>query len=117
MAKKVPSDAVYFSEYFDVKPKTLEDYGAFDISVVSDLPLFIDPFLLFNSKKKEYQELHEGIIKYLVFLRDKASKDLDPGLVAYLYRFKEVKQNWLGFTLLGNGGHALSLPRLTGHLA
>ena len=28
----------------------MDEYGAFDISVVSDLPLFIDPFLLFNSK-------------------------------------------------------------------
>jgi uncharacterized heparinase superfamily protein len=37
---------------------------------VSDLPLFIDPFLLFNSDKPEYQELHDGIIAYLRFLRN-----------------------------------------------
>ena len=85
----------------------LEEYGAFDVSVVSDLPLFIDPFLLFNSTKPEYQELHDGIIEYLKFLKDNASADLDSGLKASWYRFKEVKQNWLGFTLLGNGGHAL----------
>jgi hypothetical protein len=98
---------LYFSQRFEVKPAVLREYGAFNISVVSDLPLFVDPFLLFNSKKPEYQALHEGIVKYLLFLRDKASKDLDPGLVASWYRFKEVKQNWLGFTVLGNGGHAL----------
>lgn len=98
---------LYFSQHFEVDREVLQEYGAFDISVVSDLPLFVDPFLLFNSQKKEYRELHEGIIKYLRFLRDKASSDLDPGLVAAWYRFKEVKQNWLGFTLLGNGGHAL----------
>jgi hypothetical protein len=98
---------LYFSQHFEVKPNLLEEYGAFDISVVSDLPLFIDPFLLFNSEKAAYQELHEGIIEYLLFLRDKAGTDLDPGLIAAWYRFKEVKQNWLGFTVLGNDGHAL----------
>lgn len=42
---------VYFSDRFRVSPYVLDRYGAFDISVVSDLPLFIDPFLLFNSQK------------------------------------------------------------------
>ena len=50
---------IYFSQYFDVDPDVLEDYGAFDISVVSDLPLFVDPFLLFNSDDADYQQLHE----------------------------------------------------------
>ncbi len=98
---------LYFSQLFDVDPKALEAYGAFDISVVSDLPVFIDPFLLFNSPKAEYQALHEGIVRYLLFLKDKASDDLDEGLVNNLFRFKEVKQNWLGFTLFGNEGRGL----------
>lgn len=98
---------LYFSEYFKVSPKKLEAYGAFDISVVSDLPLFIDPFLLFNSNKAEYQELHEQILKYLFFLRDRATPGLDPALISAWYRFKEVKQNWLGFTVLGNQGSGL----------
>lgn len=98
---------LYFSEHFNVSPAVLEQYGAFDISVVSDLPLFIDPFLLFHSDRPEYQALHQGIIQYLTFLRDKASADLDPSLIQSWYRFKEVKQNWLGFTVLGNGGSGL----------
>ena len=98
---------LYFTQFFDIPAKTLDDYGAFDISVVSDLPLFIDPFLLFNSKKPEYQELHEGIITYLTFLRDKADGQLDPALIDSWYRFKEVKQSWLGFTVLGNAGSGL----------
>lgn len=98
---------LYFSEYFGLDPQVLRDYGAFDISVVSDLPLFIDPFLLFNSEKEEYKKLHASIIDYLVFLRDKAEPGLARGLVANWYRFKEVKQNWLGYTLFGNEGHAL----------
>jgi hypothetical protein len=98
---------LYFSQHFDVDPDVLEDYGAFDISVVSDLPLFIDPFLLFNSQKAEYQQLHDDILKYLIFLRDHASDDLDPALIDSWYRFKEVKQNWLGYTLFGNQGAGL----------
>jgi hypothetical protein len=98
---------LYFSEYFDISPAALEAFGAFDISLASDLPLFVDPFLLFHSPKPEYQTLHDGIVRYLVFLRDRASDDLDPGLIASWYQFKEVKQNWLGFTQMGNGGSGL----------
>lgn len=35
---------IYFSDYFNVAPRLLEEYGAFNISLVNDLPLFIDPF-------------------------------------------------------------------------
>jgi hypothetical protein len=75
--------------------------------VVSDLPLFVDPFLLFNSNKPQYQALHEEVLRYLRFLRDQAVLDLDPDLINNWYRFKEVKQNWLGFTLFGNDGAGL----------
>jgi hypothetical protein len=40
---------IYFSDIFGVDPETLDQYGAFDVSLVNDLPLFVDPFLLFNS--------------------------------------------------------------------
>jgi hypothetical protein len=62
----------YFSDRFEVDPSALGKRGALDISLVTDLPLFIDPFLLFNSKKAEYRKLHDQVIEYLVFLRDKA---------------------------------------------
>ena len=52
--------------------EALDQYGAFNISLVSDLPLFIDPFLLFNSDKPEYRRLRDSIIDYLRFLRDKS---------------------------------------------
>lgn len=99
--------AVYFSDYFAVDPDELEEYGALDISVVADMPLFIDPFLLFNSDNPAYQALHELILEYLRFLRDHADADLNPGLIKAWYAFKEVKQNWLGFTEGGNAGHGL----------
>ena len=98
---------LYFSQHFQVDPEILREYGAFDISVVTDLPMFVDPFLLFNSAEPTYQALHEEIIRYLLFLRDHATADLEPGLVEAWYCFKEVKQNWLGFTLFGNEGHGL----------
>lgn len=98
---------VYFSERFEVAQSALDEYGAFDISVVSDLPLFVDPFLLFNSHKKDYQGLHESIINYLLFLRDRARDGQDVGLLASWYQFHEVKQNWLGYTHFGNNGRAL----------
>jgi len=101
---------LYFSDHFKVKEKTLEQYGAFNISLVADLPLFIDPFLLFNSKKKKYKQLHEDIIKYLVFLKDKStSQSLDDGALKAWYAFKEVEQNWLGFSVAGNKGSALGM--------
>ena len=73
---------LYFSQHFDVDPDLLEEYGALDISVVSDLPLFVDPFLLFNSDDPTYQALHDEILKYLMFLRDLAAEtDLDDALI------------------------------------
>jgi hypothetical protein len=41
--------ATFFNEYFDVAANQVDDYGAFNVSLINDLPLFIDPFLLFNS--------------------------------------------------------------------
>lgn len=100
---------LYFSDMFKVKPKTIEKYGALNISLVSDLPLFIDPFLLFNNKKRKYRQLHDRIIEYLAFLRDKsvAQMDQDEGLLRAWYFFPEVKQTWLGFTTSGNNGSGL----------
>jgi hypothetical protein len=44
---------VHFSDFFEVDPDILERYGAFNVSLINDLPLFIDPFLLFNRKKAQ----------------------------------------------------------------
>lgn len=81
-----------------------------NISVVNDLPLFIDPFLLFHSEKPEYVTLHEQMIEYLVFLRDRAAEGpVDEGQLRNWYCFPEVKQNWLGFSETGNGGAGLGV--------
>ena len=31
---------VYFSDYFSIPSQILKDYGAFDVSLINDLPLF-----------------------------------------------------------------------------
>src|SRR5258708_21111224 len=99
---------VYFSDYFKVDQDVLERYGAFNISLVTDLPLFIDPFLLFNSKNPQYRKLHDDIINYLRFLKDKSlTQRIDSGALKAWYTFREVKQNWLGFSAIGNTGSGL----------
>ena len=101
---------VHFSDFFRVDPDALEEYGAFNISLINDLPLFVDPFLLFNSEKAEYQSLHEGMIRYLRFLRDKSDgSGIRSGLLEAWYKFPEVKQNWLGYSLVGNQGSGLGM--------
>lgn len=102
--------ATFISDYFGVDADVFEDYGALNVSIVNDLPLFIDPFLLFHSDKQEYVELHEAIINYLVFLRDRAAAGpINDGELRNWYCFKEVKQNWLGFSVSGNGGAGLGM--------
>lgn len=99
---------IYFADYFEIDPNLLDEYGAFNISLINDLPLFIDPFLLFASEKPEYQQLHDAIITYLKFLRDKsASRSLPKGLIESWFLFPEVKQLWLGFSMGGNAGSGL----------
>jgi len=97
-----------FSDFFEVSPATIEDYGAFNVSLIADLPLFIDPFLLFNSEKAEYRQLHDQMIAYVRFLREKsAGQAISPGLIHSWFRFPEIKQNWLGFSTTGNRGSGL----------
>ena len=79
---------IYFSDFFDVPPEDIEAYGAFDPSLINDLPLFVDPFLLFNSDKLEYQQLHDAIIQYVAFLRDRSEeKGITAGLIKTFFLF------------------------------
>ena len=63
---------IYFSDFFQVDRGVLAKYGALNVSLVADRPLFLDHFLLFNSRKKVYRELHDQIIRYFRFLRDRS---------------------------------------------
>lgn len=98
---------IYFTDFFGVTPAVVESYGAFDISLINDLPLFIDPFLLFDSTRPEYKALHDEIIRYVTFLRDRSLEEHLPGILEHWFMFPEVKQNWLGFSKTGNNGSGL----------
>jgi hypothetical protein len=99
---------IYFTDYFGVTETDIESYGAFNISLINDLPVFIDPFLLFNSNRPEYQALHNEIIRYIKFLKDmSASGEISKGLLRHWFLFPEVKQNWLGYSKVGNSGTGL----------
>lgn len=75
---------------------------------MTDLPLFIDPFLLFNSENLTYRRLHNDIIEYVRFLKRKAERgQLSTGQLEAWFMFREVKQNWFGYTLDSNAGHGL----------
>ncbi|GEP51962.1 hypothetical protein FNO01nite_26340 [Flavobacterium noncentrifugens] len=99
---------VYFSDFFQVDENVLENYGALNISLINDLPLFIDPFLLFDTDNGKYSNLHSEILKYLSFLKDKSERgNVTEAQKKSWYYFSEVKQNWLGFSVTGNGGSGL----------
>ena len=48
-----PAARIYFTDFFDVSTDIFEKYGAFNVACIVDLPLFIDPFLLFTNRKPE----------------------------------------------------------------
>ena len=102
---------IKFSKYFNIKKEDLDKDGFFNISLISDLPLFIDPFHLFYNKNKEYQKLHKDIIGYLAFLRKISNEykgiKIPNKIISAYYKFPEVKQNWFGFSYIGNEGRGL----------
>lgn len=110
MSEKI-EDKVYFSDIFQVKHSVVESYGALDVSLVCDNPAFVDPFLIFANP--EYKNLHDFIVAYLRFLRDLSIKnqgyDLNDGNFNQYYKFPEVKQAWLGYSVSGNAGLGLGL--------
>ncbi len=99
---------IYFSDYYDVQAQDLDSYGAFDVSLVNDLPLFVDPFLLFNSDNPTYLALHDQIIKYMCFLKQVSlDQQIPDALKSAWFTFPEVSQNWFGYCERGNKGHGL----------
>lgn len=96
-----------FSDYFHVDKNTINEYGAVDISLFSDLPLFIDPLLIFGNDDELIRQQYQKIVDYLFFLKEKASKELTKQEVKYYFTFPEIKNNWLGVCRHGNVGSAL----------
>ncbi len=99
------SSQLLFTDYFEIDQKVLDRYGALNICLEADLPLFIDPFLLFASEKPEYQSLHDHIVNHLIRLKKHAVSN--PNVSLHLFQFPEVRQNWLGWCKWGNNGKGL----------
>ncbi len=94
-----------FNEYFEIDQNLLDRYGALNICLEADLPLFVDPFLLFSSTNPDYRKLHDKIVGHLIFLRELAVDN--PAIGLTLFQFPEVRQNWLGLCKWGNNGKGL----------
>ena len=41
---------INFSDYFEVDERVVDNYGAFNVALVNNQPLFVDPFLLYDPK-------------------------------------------------------------------
>ena len=102
---RIMNPQLFFSDYFAIKPEVLDRYGALNLCIDADLPLFIDPFLLFSSDKDEYRKLHDRIVGHLTYLKEIAIASPNPNIE--LFKFPEVKQNWLGVSKWGNKGRGL----------
>lgn len=102
---KKEEETMFFSEHFHVNKQKIDSYGAIDINLVCDLPLFIDPMLIFNSSKKEYKDLHKQIIKYFHFLAKKSENGFNAGEITTFFNFNEIKNNWFGYSKTGNEGN------------
>lgn len=101
---------IHFTDFFRLPPDTLESYGAYNVSLLSDLPVFIDPFLLYASPNPRYRQQHEAMIRYLKFLRDEAlAHPLSDEQLRAWGTFPEVPENWMGFCREGNRGKGLGL--------
>lgn len=98
-----------FSTKFKVSKNTLDAYGAIDISLVCDIPLFIDPMLIFTSKKSKYKKLHKDIINYFLFLKEEATNGITDSKLKAYFKFSEIPNNWLGFSKSGNKGTGLGM--------
>ena len=96
---------LFFSKYFEIDDDILTNYGALDICLEADLPLFIDPFLLFASEKPEYVKQHDLIVNHLVALKDLAISNPDAPNIKF--QFSEIPNNWLGLSKYGNKGKGL----------
>ena len=58
----------YFGDYFGVDAEALREHAAFNIPLNAQLPLFVDPFLLYASDRPEYRLLHDHVLNYAQML-------------------------------------------------
>ena len=52
---------VYFSEIFGIEESVLEECGALNISLLNDLPLFVDPFCFMPVRSRNIEICTMGL--------------------------------------------------------
>lgn len=75
--------------------------------LLEDLPLCIDPFLLWKSDKAEYIALHEIIISFFDELRRLALSGQERAAIASLLRCQEAREIGLGYTKASKEGQSV----------
>ena len=78
-----------FSDYFNIEQSKLDEYGALNICLSADMPLFIDPFLLFASDDENYKQLHQSLIDHLLILKEIAIEDKYHGVKTVSLGFRK----------------------------
>lgn len=66
-----------FSDYFRADKNTVKQYGAVDISFLSDTPLLIDPLLIYSNDDDKIKALYGKVAQYLLFLNYVSKMNLD----------------------------------------
>ena len=104
-----PAMATFFNEYFGVtRGRGSMTTGLLTYRSSIAFRYSLTPFCCSTARRQKYQKLHADILKYMMFLRDVITAGaINKDLVKAWFLFPEVKQNWLGFSLHGNGGSGL----------
>ncbi|TSC84964.1 MAG: hypothetical protein G01um101413_348 [Parcubacteria group bacterium Gr01-1014_13] len=104
------SSSIHFTQVFGIRAKE-EDLDFFDTNLKYDSALFIDPFLIKRSRKKEERDLFNRFNiffkrAYELSLTTKGTPDEYIKLKRF-FKFKEPKEIYLGYTEGSNKGAGL----------
>lgn len=80
-----------------------------------DIPLYLDPFLLWSSEDQHYQELHKRLIGFFDDIRLLVSQGRNADAHALLRRCTEPREMGLGYSLGSKRGSAIG-PQLIGNI-
>src|SRR4051794_37012655 len=70
----------------------------------ADLPLWLDPFLLWASERIEYRDLHEQLVLFLDHFGRLAASGQEAAATEFILRFDEPHEAGLGYTAKSRRG-------------
>jgi len=103
---------IYFSDYFQIDKKKLNELGVFDPIINFDTALFVEPLLLKQSSseiiKNSTKTYSEYFLTVLRLLRaSKVEGDMAWQGAKTLINFPEYKETCIGYAGISNGGSGL----------